>query len=63
MVSKLLGIDDMISSDKAGTDYSSIKKKKRTPSSVDVVIVGAGYSGLYSARQLARAGYSVAVVR
>ncbi len=34
----------------------------RASSTVDVVVVGAGYSGLVAARDLTRAGYSVAVV-
>jgi glycine/D-amino acid oxidase-like deaminating enzyme len=35
---------------------------RNLPSRVDVVIVGAGYTGLAAARQLARAGASVAVI-
>ena len=40
----------------------SKQKLRKGHSKVDVVVVGAGYSGLVSARELARAGYSVAVV-
>ena len=42
---------------------SEIKSKVRSSSTVDVAIVGAGYSGLVAARELAREGYKVAVVR
>ena len=36
--------------------------KRASSSSVDVVVVGAGYSGLVAARELTRKGYTVTVV-
>jgi glycine/D-amino acid oxidase-like deaminating enzyme len=50
----------------AGSQKSEVRSQKapngRLPSRSDVVIVGAGYTGLAAARQLARAGAAVVVV-
>ena len=50
----------------SSTQFHSVaeikQKLRKGRSKVDVVVVGAGYSGLVSALELARAGYSVAVV-
>jgi glycine/D-amino acid oxidase-like deaminating enzyme len=47
----------------AGTqDVEPRTKNEELPSRADVVVVGAGYTGLAAARQLARAGASVLVV-
>jgi glycine/D-amino acid oxidase-like deaminating enzyme len=44
------------------TDTSHESRVASLPSKVDVVIVGAGYTGLAAARQLARAGAAVVVI-
>ena len=48
----------------AGTQNSELRTQKSAapPSHADVVIVGAGYTGLSAARHLARAGASVVVI-
>jgi len=48
----------------AGTENLELRTRNSAgvPSRADVVVVGAGYTGLAAARQLARAGASVAVI-
>ena len=59
---QLQGGGDKVSRYHNSASIDQIKSKVRASSSVDVAIVGAGYSGLIAARELARDGYKVTVV-